>query len=88
MSDYIETDFVTPCYVISSNGFRDSVSYQDDWCYGKSRHVGTTGGDENPRDLIKADIRQRPSERNGIPVYHVSDHGNVMRVRAIRLRKV
>jgi len=79
-------DFDRPCYVIASNGFRESVSYEDDWCYGKSRQLGTTSGDEDPRDTIKADIRKAPAERNGLPLYFVSDHGNVSRRRAIRLR--
>jgi hypothetical protein len=80
-------DIETPAYVITSNGFRDSVSYEDGWCYGKSRFIGSATGD-NARDLIKADIRACPNERNGLPVYSVSDHGNVQRIRAIRLRKV
>ena len=36
-------------------------------------------------ELIKAHIRARP-ERNGIPLYYLSDHGNLHRGRAIRLR--
>lgn len=24
-------EMVTPCYVVASNGFRDSVTYVDDW---------------------------------------------------------
>ena len=83
----------TPCYVISSNGFRDSVSYKDDWCYGRSEHLGYATDfawnhrQETARDLIKADIRQHLDERNGLPIYTISDHGNTERVRAIRLRR-
>lgn len=77
----------TPCYIISTDGFRDTVSYKDDWCYGPSRHIATiSNGDA--RDRIKADIRECPGERNGLPIYFVSDHGNVSRRRAIRLRKL
>jgi hypothetical protein len=77
----------TPCYVIRSDGFRDHVSYEDGWCYGRSRFLGTAAGDENPRDLIKADIRESFDDRNGLPVYFMSDHGNVSRARCVRLRK-
>jgi hypothetical protein len=77
----------TPCYVISDTGFKTNVSYQDDWCYGASKFIGTIRHDEDARELIKQDIREN-KERNGIPVYHVSDHGNIFRVRAIRLRKI
>lgn len=77
----------TPCYVISSNGFRDSVSYQDDWCYGRSEYIGHDDDSRTARDIIKLDIREHFAERNGIPVYFVSDHGNIHRSRAIRLRK-
>lgn len=71
-----------PCYVISSNGMRESAGYVDGWCYGPSEHLGY--GDD-PRDIIKADIRKH-WERNGIPCYFVSDHGNESRIRSIRLR--
>lgn len=81
MSDEMET----PCYVIESNGFRDSVSYKDDWCYGRSEFLGTTA--TGARELIKEDIRRHFSKRNRIPIYYVSDHGNVSRARRITLRK-
>jgi hypothetical protein len=77
---------IKPCYVIASNGFKSSVSYEDDWCYGRSRHLATVASGE--RDVIKADIRRQPDERNGLPIYSISDHGNVSRVRAIRLRRI
>jgi hypothetical protein len=77
----------TPCYVISSNGFRDSVSYEDGWCYGPSEYIGCDDDTRAARDVIKADIRANWNERNSIPVYFVSDHGNVSRVRRITLRK-
>lgn len=81
------SDYEIPCYVIASDGFRESVSYQDDWCYGKSEHIGTVSGEENPRDLIKADIRRHFQERNRLPLYYVSDHGNMSRVRRVTLRR-
>ena len=77
----------TPCYVIASNGFREQVSYQDDWCYGRSEHLGSAVEWEDVREMIKAEIRRHWPERNGIPIYLVSDHGNVSRGRAIRLRR-
>lgn len=84
MRDTLET----PCYVISSNGFKDSISYEDDWCYGKSRYVGATGeGRDAAREIIKRDIRERFEERNGLPLYYVSDHGNIMRIRRVSLRR-
>jgi hypothetical protein len=79
-------DMTTPCYVISSNGFKDRVSYQDDWCYGRSEYIGAEDDRRTARDVIKLDIRAHWNERNGIPIYFVSDHGNVHRSRAIRLR--
>lgn len=78
---------ITPCYVISSNGFSDSVSYQDDWCYAQSAYLGHSASDVRPEDIIKADIRRHWDERNGIPIYFISDHGNERRTRAIRLRR-
>ena len=79
----------TPCYVISSNGFRDSVSYVDNWCYGKSEYLGSPREVDygTTRSLIKDDIRRHFDERNGIPIYTISDHGNEGRTRAIRLRR-
>lgn len=74
-------DLITPCYVIYSNGMRDTIEYRDDWCYAKTAQIGTTRAD------IKRDIRKHWDERNGIPIYNVSDHGNVTRGRAIRLRR-
>ena len=71
----------TPCYIIGPKG----VSYQDDWCYGSSAYLGDAQGDDEAREIIKAHIRERP-ERNGIPLYYLSDHGNLHRGRAIRLR--
>jgi hypothetical protein len=76
----------TPCYVIASNGFRDSVSYEDGWCYGKGEFLGHALND-NARDIIKAHIRKAPKERNGIPLYSVSDHGNISKLRRITLRR-
>ena len=81
-------DIETPAYVFSSDGFKTSVSYEDDWCYGKSEHIVTTASDEEARAAVKEHIRRKTQERNGIPCYMVSDHGNVHRTRAIRLRKV
>jgi hypothetical protein len=81
------SDRITPCYVISSNGFTDKVSYQDDWGNGRSEYIGTEGGRTTAHDLIKTDIRQHWTERNGIPVYFISDHGNEERIRAVRLRR-
>ena len=75
----------TPCYVIRTNGFKDFVSYEDDWCYAGSTYLGA--GEDDPRDIIKADIRDHWNERNGLPIYFISDHGNEFRVRAIRLTK-
>jgi len=80
-------DMITPCYVVSSNGFKDSLSYQDGWCYGASQYLGTSSDDDEIRRLIKADIRAHYDERNGIPMYFVSDHGNISRRRAVRLRR-
>ena len=76
----------TPCYYIRSDGFRYHVSYEDGRCYGRSQFLGTYGL-RDPRDVIKADIRAHWDERNGIPLYVESDHGNVQRSRAIRLRR-
>jgi len=76
-----------PCYVITCNGFRLAVAYKDDWCYGPSRHLGTADDDEAARQIIKADIRQHWTERNGLPVWTISDHGNACRIRTIRLRR-
>ena len=76
-------DFERPCYVIGDKG----VSYEDGWCYGKSRWLGRASDDAQTREIIKADIRKAMSERNGLPLYRVSDHGNVVRVRAITLRR-
>ena len=78
-------DLETPCYLIASDGFRDHVSYVDGWCYGETRYIGSTAG--NPREIVKADIRERFDERNRLPLYIQSDHGNVERVRRITLRK-
>ena len=80
------TDRQTPCYVISSNGFVDTVSYVDDWCYGSSAYIGRETKGRSARELIKADIRRHWDERNGIPLYFVSDHGNESRARSIRLQ--
>jgi hypothetical protein len=82
-----DTERETPCYVISSNGFRESVMYVDDWCYSKSGYIGTSADDDKLREMIKADIRAHWPERNGIPLYFVSDHGNESRLRSIRLRR-
>lgn len=77
-----------PCYVIaSSNGGRESVSYEDDWCYGKCEFLGIASNN-NARDIIKRHILQAPNERNGLPLYYVNDHGNIIRQRPITLRKV
>lgn len=73
-----------PCYVIGPKG----ASYEDGWCYGKSRYLGDAGGDDQARAMIHADIRAQPTERNGLPLYYLSDHGNLHRSRAIRLRKL
>jgi hypothetical protein len=85
MRDYSE-EFQTPCYVVESDGFRDSVAYVDGWCYGKSERIGTAVEWAEVRAMLHRDIRAHWTERNGIPVYTVSDHGNINRVRAIRLR--
>jgi hypothetical protein len=76
----------TPCYVARSDGWRTHVSYQDDWCYGPSQHVATLSVDDW-RATVRADVRRHP-ERNRIPLYWVSDHGNVNRVRRITLRNL
>lgn len=80
-------DFDRPCYVVSSNGFRDSVSYEDGWCYGPSRFLGTAVEESEIKTLIHADIRAKFEERNGLPLYFVSDHGNISRRRSVRLRR-
>lgn len=79
-------DLETPCYVISSNGFRESVSYEDGWCYGPSRYIGHDTDSRTARDVIKLDIREQINERNGLPLYYISDHGNVSRLRRVTLR--
>jgi hypothetical protein len=78
---------IIPAYVISDTGYSCVVSYQDDWCYGKSRPLGRASSHEHARKLIKVDIRQGYDERNGLPVYHISDHGNLQRIRCVRLRR-
>lgn len=75
---------VTPCYVIGPKG----VSYEDGWCYGASRYLGNAVEDGDARALIHADVRKAPGERNGLPLYYLSDHGNLHRSRAVRLRRV
>lgn len=75
-----------PCYVISSNGFKDFVTYEDDWCFGPSRFLGQFVEYDDARNCIKADIRAQIGERNGLPLYTVSDHGNINRIRTIKLR--
>jgi len=78
-------EMVTPCYVIGDK----HVTYQDDWCYGRSMMLGSKPLDDvEARQWIKAHIRECPEERNGLPLYYVSDHGNVHKARAIRLRRV
>lgn len=80
-----------PAYIISdTNGWRITATYYDGWCYGPSAclYDERGGSHEAAREKIKRHIRQNPSERNSLPLYHVSDHGNVERRRAIRLRKV
>jgi hypothetical protein len=78
MSELVEG----PAYVISDKG----VSYEDGWCYGPSRFLGRYGDDDDARALIHSDIRKAWSERNGLPLYYLSDHGNLHKSRAIRLR--
>jgi hypothetical protein len=80
------SDIQGPAYVISSNGYKNTVSYIDDWCYGKTAHLGTVSVDD-PRQIIKRHIRERFDERNGLPLYFVSDHGNISRQRRVTLRK-
>ncbi len=71
-------------YTISSNGFRETVSYDDD---GRTVFVATVAGDHSWRDAVKADIRRYP-DRNGSPCQYVSDHGNVIPVRRVTLRSL
>ena len=71
-------------YTISSNGFRETISYDDE---GRARYVSTVAGDASWRDVVKDDIRQHP-DRNGAPCQYVSDHGNVSRVRRVTLRRL
>lgn len=75
--------FERPCYVIGPKG----ASYEDGWCYGKSRYLGDAHDDDKARALIHADIRANP-EQNGLPLFYLSDHGNVHRSRAITLRSL
>jgi hypothetical protein len=78
----MKPDMETPCYVIGDKG----VSYEDGWCWGRTEVLGPAGSDAESRALIYAHIRQAPEERNGIRLYYLSDHGNLHRARAIRLR--
>lgn len=80
-----DPEMQTPCYVISDRG----ISYEDDWCYGKSEYIGRTADDwQGDLAILKADIRTHWNERNGIPLYKLSDHGNLHRSRSIRLRRM
>lgn len=81
----MDTQIEGPAYVYDDGTSR--LSYVDDWCYSATRYIGRYVEWESAREAIKADIRQAPAERNGLPIYTVSDHGNVGRTRAIRLRK-
>lgn len=76
-----------PCYVISDTDTRrgTQVSYEDGWCYGKSEYLGEARADDDPRAIINQHARQKVDERNGLPVYYVSDHGNVDRRMCVRL---
>ena len=74
---------ITPCYVIGSQG----VGYEDEWAYGPSEWLGHASDWSDVKAHIKADIRRHWTERNGIPIYTISDHGNEERVRSIRLRR-
>jgi hypothetical protein len=76
-------DIDRPAYVIGPKG----ASYEDGWCYGRSRYLGDAVDDAAARALIHADIRQHP-DRNGLPLYYLSDHGNLHRSRAIVLRRL
>lgn len=80
-------DIDTPAYVISSNGFVYSVSYEDGWSNGPSRYLDTVDTYEEAREAIKADIRRHP-DCNRLPLYSVSDHGNISRIRRVSLRKL
>jgi hypothetical protein len=74
------------CYVISCNGFRSEVAYFDG---DRGRYVGTVrpGTAATERALIAADIREHP-DRNGRPLFRVSDHGNISRARRVTLRRL
>ncbi len=61
------------------------ASYEDGWCYGPSRYLGDAVDDAKARALIHTDIRQHV-ERNGLPLFYLSDHGNAHRARAVTLR--
>lgn len=77
-----------PCYIIDDGARGGSlVSYKDGWCYGPDRVLGRViDNEEEARDIIARDIREAFDERNGLPVFRVSDHGNVMQVRRVTLR--
>ena len=74
-----------PCYVIASDGMRLHASYRTE--NGEPHHLRTHAEDKVVRDAIKEHIRQDFQWRNRIPLYSVSDHGNVMQVRRITLRR-
>lgn len=74
-----------PCFVISSNGFKDSVSLKED--PGLDRFLGSDASTGmETRDIIKDFIRRHP-DTNGLPLYFISDHGNIRRQRRVTLRK-
>lgn len=73
-----------PCFMISSNGMRDSVSLEE--TSGIGRYLGREADGVTARDIIKSFIRSHP-DTNGLPLFYVSDHGNVSRMRRITLRK-
>lgn len=81
--DHDEWQAHTPCYVISSNGFKDRVSYQEEPDFG--RYIGMETPYISAHQLIHRDIREH-WDRNGSPVFFVSDHGNSQRIRTITLR--
>jgi predicted molibdopterin-dependent oxidoreductase YjgC len=78
-------DEIDQGYVLSCNGMRTTLSYQGG-CWERSEFLGIVADDDEARAAIKAHIRRNFEMRNGCPVYVVSDHGNIHRRRAIRLR--
>jgi hypothetical protein len=77
-------------YVISCNGFRSEISYYDGE---RPIHVATVRPNVDSdtyaaeRQAIADDIRSH-HDRNRMPLFFVSDHGNVSRRRRVTLRRL